>query len=659
MSEWLVEGAGNGKAYEELIEALRPGSALALVGAGSSVRVGYPLWGGLLDRMAATIVESDPMAKAKVDALASEPDWLWRAEEYRKMLGPDGFAELIRDTFGPEEAPHDAFHEDLVRLPFRHILTTNYDAVLEQAHAAAFNRPRAVAVTWNEASNVRELIQRIGDAEHGRRYLYLHGRFDEPDTIVLTERDYTERYLRASDTWPKLFTLLAAQRVVSLGFSLSDLDVMAVFRSVKALMGPGDPRHFAILPHEGKVETGTARQRLQGKYGVRPVFYRQTPKHEGLHALVKEMLEALRPARPSMPPEPPTPSLRPPPEPLPPTAGYDPLCYVRHEDVERRVLSGLAEAGSPVVILGPARFGKTALLRHVLDEAVQADHAAGKQSRAALVEMSTFGPEAQVSYEDFLYELASRIVEAVEGDEAWLEEAWSRSLTPTRRLTWLLKSKVLNTVTERLILALESADQLPRFNFWENVLGRLRAWAQESKTAPWDRLRIAIAVSTEPTLFREEIHRSPFFNAAMLVRLDDLGEAQVEELQHLYRLRWSAEDRRELTQLAGGHPYLLRLAMYESALHGTPVKRIAEDAHRDGGIYQDFLGQLRRKLGPDLLAALCEVLGGGGGGGPPTLDPDVEDRLRGAGLLRGSAGAYRIRYPLYESYFRQVCARAK
>jgi len=209
MSEWLVEGAGNGKAYEELLEALRPGSALALVGAGSSVRVGYPLWGGLLDRMAATIVESDPMAKAKVDALASEPDWLWRAEEYRKMLGPDGFAELIRDTFGPEEAPHDAFHEDLVRLPFRHILTTNYDAVLEQAHAAAFNRPRAVAVTWNEASNVRELIQRIGDAEHGRRYLYLHGRFDEPDTIVLTERDYTERYLRASDTWPKLFTLLA------------------------------------------------------------------------------------------------------------------------------------------------------------------------------------------------------------------------------------------------------------------------------------------------------------------------------------------------------------------------------------------------------------------------------------------------------------------
>lgn len=654
MNEWLVEGAGNGKAFEELIEALRPGTTLALVGAGSSARVGYPLWYGVLDRMGQMIVENDPMAQAKVDGLKAEPDLLWRAEEYRRLLGPDAFTDFIRKTFGPEEAPHDSFHEDLVRLPFRHILTTNYDAVLEQAHAAAFHRPRAVAVAWNEASNLRELIQRIGDPAYGRRYVYLHGRFDEPDSIVLTERDYTERYVRQSDTWPKLFTLLAAQRVVSIGFSMTDLDLMAVFREVKALMGPGDPRHFVLLPFEGKVETGAARQRLQGKYGIRPVFYRMTQKHEGLVALVRDILDALQPPRPSLPPDPPAPSLRPPPQPLYPTAGYDRDCYVCHADTERRVTTGLAEAGSPVVLLGPARFGKTALLRHVLDEGVQADRAAGKQSRAALIELGTFGPEAQVSYEDFLYELASRIVEGVEGEESWLEEAWSRSQTPARRVTWLLKAKALHTVTGRLILAIESADQLPRFNFWEEILRLLRAWAQESEAAPWDRLRIAVAISTEPTLLREEIHRSPFFNAAMLVRLEDLGEAQVEELTGLYRLRWGKEDRLKLMQLVGGHPYLLRLAMYESALRGTQVSRIAEDALRDGGIYRDFLEQLRRKLGPELLGAIGDVLAGRVG----QLHPDTEDRLRGAGLLRGHPGTYRIRYPLYESYFQKLCARA-
>jgi hypothetical protein len=336
-----------------------------------------------------------------------------------------------------------------------------------------------------------------------------------------------------------------------------------------------------------------------------------------------------------------------------PTAGYDPDCYVKHGDLERRTLAGLSDAGSPVVLLGPARSGKTAVLRHVLDAALRDDAAAGKQSRAVLVELAAFGPEAQDSYEDFLHELASRVVEGVEGDDAWTAEAWARPLTPARRLSWLLKHHVLHRVTGRLILAIESADQLPRFNFWENVLGLLRSWAQESNTPPWDRLRIAIAVSTEPTLLREEIHRSPFFNAALLVRLDDLGDAQVRELQALYRLPWTDEERALLTGLVGGHPYLLRVAMYEAALHGASVRALVEGAASGGGVYADFLGQLRRKLSPELLEAVCGLLADGGA----ELHPDVEDRLRGAGLLRGGPGAYQIRYPLYEGYLRGVCDR--
>lgn len=656
MDDWLVDDAGNRRALDELVEALRPGTALALVGAGSSARVGYPLWSGLLERMAARIVEDDPLAQPRIDALSAEADLLWKAEELRRMLGADRYAELIRSLFGPEEAAFDEFHRDLVALPFRHVLTTNYDAVLEQAHAAVFRRSRALAVCWSEAANVRDLVQRIGDPQFGRRYVYLHGRFDNPDSIVLTERDYTERYVRASDTWPKLFALLASQRVVSIGFSLSDLDLMGVFRAVKAHMGPGEPRHFAILPHDPHKETGTTRLRLQGKYGIRPVFYRWSRHHEGLCAIVRALRAALAPERPAAAGSSAPPSRRgsgPPPAALAPTAGYDPDCYVKHGDVERRTLVGLSDAGSPVVLLGPARSGKTAVLRHVLEAALRDDAAAGKQSRAVLVELAAFGPEAQNSYEDFLHELASRVVEGVDGDDAWTAEAWARPLTPARRLSWLLKHHVLTKVTGRLILAIESADQLPRFNFWENVLGLLRSWAQESNTPPWDRLRIAIAVSTEPTRLKEEIHRSPFFNAALLVRLDDLGDAQVRELQALYRLRWTDEERALLTGLVGGHPYLLRIAMYESALHGVSVRTLVEDAANGGGVFADFLGQLRRKLSPELLEAVCRLLADG----RTELHPDVEDRLRGAGLLRGSPGAYQIRYPLYERYFRGVCDR--
>lgn len=661
MSAFLTEGPANAKAFAALLDALRAGGVMALVGAGSSARVGYPLWGKLLDLMAGAISESSPLAKASVDALATEADALWRAEEYRRLLGDDAYASFIRNTFGPEEARSDEFHVDLLRLPLRHVLTTNYDAVLEQAHAVAFPGSRAIAVSWAEDDNVRELIQHVGDAAYKRRYVYLHGRFDDPQTIVLTERDYAARYERQKDTWPKLFSLLATQRLVSVGFSLSDLDILAVFRGVKALMGPGEPRHFAILPLEGD-DTGVARQRLRGKYGVEPVFYRQTPKHEGLHEAVRALRRAAQPSSPPPPPAPPPPSptsLRPADEPLPPTAGYDPRCYARREPLERQVLSALRDAGTPIILLGPSRFGKTAVLRYVLSSALDADRAAGKLSRFAHVDLSELGPDAQTSFDDFAYALAACIVERVQGEDAWLEEAWRRPGGAVRRLTWLLEKRALPAVTGRLVLAIESSSQLP--SFWESVCGVLRAWAQ-NRDAPWDRLRLALAVSTEPTLFKSEVSQSPLFNAATLVRLDDLRLPEIAQIARVYQLDWSDADLGALAERIGGHPYLIRLAMYEAALRGWTMSELLADADAPGGgIFYDFLRSARDGLGPALTAVLCDVLA------KPTtrLDPDTEDRLRGAGVVRWLAGqgtgngVYRFRYALYQRYFRGECARRR
>ena len=479
---------------------------------------------------------------------------------------------------------------------------------------------------------------------------------------VLAQFRNEERYERQKDTWPKLFSLLATQRLVSVGFSLSDLDVLAVFRGVKALMGPGEPRHFAILPLEGD-DNGVARQRLRGKYGIEPVFYRQTPRHEGLHEAVRA-LRAPAPPSPAPPPlptpSPPT-SLRPADEPLPPTAGYDPRCYVRRELLERQVLSALRDAGTPIIVLGPSRFGKTALLRYVLSAALAADAAAGKRSHAVHVELAALGPEAQTSFDDFAYELAARIVEGVDGADAWLEEAWKRPGAPAGRLTWLLKKRVLNTVTGRLILAIESSFQLP--SFWESVCGLLRSWAQGLEP-PWDRLRLALAVSTEPTLFKSEVSQSPFFNAATLVRLEDLGVAEIAEIARIYQHDWTSDDLGALASQIGGHPYLVRFAMYQAALRGWKVSDVLADLDTPGGgIFYDFLRNVEQSLGPELAAVLCDVLAR-----PTTrLDPDTEDRLRGAGVLRWNQArgtgartedsSYRFRYALHERYFRDECAR--
>lgn len=639
---WLVDDKANKTACAALQAALKTEKALALVGAGSSVRVGYPSWGGLLERMAEKIIELTPLAKPQVDALVHENDVLWRAEKYRDLLGINAYAELIRATFGPENASCDEFHQDLVRLPFRHILTTNYDAVLEQAHARTFAPSSAIAVRWTEQSDMRELINRIGDAAYGRRYVYMHGRFNDPDNIVLTEGDFTERFVTASDTWPKLFSLLAAQRVVSVGFSLSDVDVMGVFRSVKTLMGRGEPRHFAFLPSDEKADAGTTRMRLRSKYGVEPVFYRWSLDHQGLPALIRQMLVDLKPR--SLPP--PAPSNPGGPDPLPVPMGYDPYCYVPRRTQEQVVLTGLSNAGSPVVLLGPVRFGKTAMLKRILDTACAADAENGEQSRSVLIELDTFGEKELLSEEDFLLEIAVRLVQGVDGLDIWVDEAWDRPGMAGTRLTWLLENHILKTVTGRLILAIESADELSRVGFSGTVLALLRSWAQEHN-GPWNRLRTALAVSTQSF----NISGSSFFNAAMLVQLLDFDDAQILALQKLYRLPWDAEDRTTLTSEVGGHPFLLRLAMFECAVRGVPVSTVVAESIGDGGIFRRHLDYLRAHLTSSQLKAIARVLDSG----TAALDAETEEHLVGAGILRGSAGSYQLRYPLYARYFRRQC----
>lgn len=286
----LIDNPANQHAYTELVKTLRGGGAIALIGAGSSARVGYPVWSRLLALMAEEILRQRPLVQDELTQLAGAEDQLWRAEEYRRLLGPDQYAALMRQIFGPQDVTVDRFHELLVRLPFRHVLTTNYDPVLEDAHTQALRSPPR-RVEWRDQADVQEFIQKLGDpADHSRRYVYLHGRYNDPESLVLAESDYSSHYHMRADTLPKLWSLMATQRVVSIGFSLSDLDLMALFRLVKGQLGHGAPRHFAVLALDSRKDSSVERRRLTGKYGIEPVFYPWSENHAALVELVEKLV---------------------------------------------------------------------------------------------------------------------------------------------------------------------------------------------------------------------------------------------------------------------------------------------------------------------------------------------------------------------------------
>ncbi len=293
----LFPEALNEKTLQRLAEALRQDRPIAFVGSGTSARARYPLWGQLMDLLEAEVKDrSLPIPPKALMRIAREPDLLWRAQEYRDHLRDEDYHQFLRATFQPNEQPIDDCLRDLVALPFRHVITTNYDRVLEDAHAEARPSERLEQFRWSDDEAQREFISRLGDPAYARRYVYLHGRWDNPASIVLTDEDYERMYVRSADTSRKLFALFATQRVVFVGFSLSDPDLMHLLREMKSDMGRGAARHFAIVPLDSWEEQAVVRRRLVGKFGIEPLFYQATADHQGLADALARLRALVSPA---------------------------------------------------------------------------------------------------------------------------------------------------------------------------------------------------------------------------------------------------------------------------------------------------------------------------------------------------------------------------
>lgn len=282
----------NRQAFQKLFTLLRSGdNALALVGAGTSARMGFPTWTRLLDALDALVEQHHPQPPKLRANRRKQTDLLWRAEEYRRLLSPEDYHSFIEHAFDDDASrPLDESLRALVKLPFRHVLTTNYDALLERAHQEVTDKPADV-IEWSDARGLRELFSRLGDKAYTRRYVHLHGLASRPETVVLTDSDYMGRYARSLDAHRRLFALFATQQVVFIGFSLGDPELTALLREVRASMGPGPVRHFALLALREDESDTLERRRLKEKFGVEPIFYPHTEDHSHLGTLLRALQE--------------------------------------------------------------------------------------------------------------------------------------------------------------------------------------------------------------------------------------------------------------------------------------------------------------------------------------------------------------------------------
>ena len=215
---------------------------------------------------------------------------------------------------------------------------------------------------------------------------------------------------------------------------------------------------------------------------------------------------------------------------------------------------------------------------------------------------------------------------------------------------------ILATDTKGIILALDNVDKLFAYEAVEDFLGMLRGWHEKSKLDPiWAKLKLVLAHSTE-VYIPLDINQSPF-NAGVPILLEEFDVSQVVTLASLYQLNWDMTQIGKLMDLVSGHPYLVRLAMYQIKTVSLTLEQFLREALSETGIYSYPLRRLSNILqqSPELSSAFATVIQSDL---PVALNSLQIYQLHSIGLVRQRNNLVSPGCKLYKDYFQRVFEQA-
>jgi hypothetical protein len=213
---------------------------------------------------------------------------------------------------------------------------------------------------------------------------------------------------------------------------------------------------------------------------------------------------------------------------------------------------------------------------------------------------------------------------------------------------------LLSVIKSPLLLVLNELDWL-----WEypeiagEFLSLVRSWYEQAKMVEiWQKLRLVLVYAQEivPSV---KLSQSPL-NIGLLIKLPHLTPQQVEELAQRHGLDWGNSDNvHSLMRMLGGHPYLIRLALYHLVgrvgLQGN-LEQLLQQAPTTQGIYHEYLRQyvLLLQREPELANAFSEVITAIH---PVKVEPVIADKLHSLGLVNLAGDLCTPACELYRLYF--------
>ncbi|MEH2106943.1 AAA-like domain-containing protein [Nostoc sp.] len=281
--------------------------------------------------------------------------------------------------------------------------------------------------------------------------------------------------------------------------------------------------------------------------------------------------------------------------------------YVERPPIEDRCFQEILQPGALIRIKASRQMGKTSLMARILDEARKhgcqtvalSFHLADK---AVFTSLDTF-------LRWFCESVGRKLKQLHQLDDYW-------SIYGSKdKTTAYFEECLLEEIDSPLVISLDGVDRIfPYRDIAEDFFNLLRAWYEYAKYGDrsseiWKKLRLVLVHSKE-VYIPLNINQSPF-NVGLSIELQEFNQEQVEILvEHHQGLNWIDTQVEKLMEMVGGHPYLVRLALYHVQHQDITLEQLLQTAPTEAGIYKDHLRGHLCNLNehPNLVAAFSQVV---------------------------------------------------
>ena len=316
--------------------------------------------------------------------------------------------------------------------------------------------------------------------------------------------------------------------------------------------------------------------------------------------------------------------------------------------IESVCYQAIAQPAALIRVKAPKQMGKTSLLNRIMDQARHYNY------RTVHLNIQDVDESKFNNLDQFLRWFCVYIGQQLElpdkVNDFWQQETLGSKISCKNY--W--QEYLLKQIDTPLVLGCDEVDRILDYPaVAQGFFALLRSCNEEANNRPvWQKLRLVIMHSTENygTL---NINQSPF-NIGVPIELTEFTSSQVKDLAQRHQLNWDDNSVQQLMDMVGGHPYLVRVALYQSQHQGKwgNLTELLQDATTDTGIYYQHLWRHLSVLRKNekLAAAFQQIINKNES---VQLDPILIYQLYSMGLIKWEKNKLMPRCLLYRQYFQE------